>query len=135
MVSRRISLQYGVKSLERMLYGHESNNILSNSWHDYPNGRWGVGFDIGPIDRKWITLFATYEITSMQVSELKNRFGLGMEVPVFTWFDPVIRMVPGGGSFLSVYNWFDDRILMPLLYVQLYHYDAPAFSNRNPFDE
>jgi hypothetical protein len=129
----RLSLQYGFKSWHRAFTGGQSSAVLGNYWHDYPNGRWGVGYDIGPVDRRWLTLFATYEITSVDVATMKNRFGMGIELPVIAWFSPLIDEIPGGGTFLSVYNWFDDRFLLPLFYIQMYHIDAPAFSNRNPF--
>lgn len=132
----RFSLQYGVKSIERMFStSPESNNMLGRYWHDYPNGRWGLGFDLGPIDRRWVTVFATYEITSWDISEMKNRFGVGIEFPLVTWVSPLIDQVPGGRSFLSLYNWFDQRFLLPVFYVQLAHFDTGPFSSRPPFQE
>jgi hypothetical protein len=131
----RFSLQYGVKSVQRVFTYHESNNLLGNYWHDYVNGRWGLGFDVGPADRRWLTLLATYEITSMDVRMMQNRFGLAVELPVFSWLSPMLRHAPGGTTFLSVYEWIDRRLMLPMLTVQLMHVDIAPFSNRQPFRE
>jgi len=132
---QRFSLQFGFQSWSHALDTTGKRNLSENLWHDYPNGRFGLGYDIGPLERRWITLFATYEISSMNVANMQNRFGMGVELPVFTWASPVIKQIPGGKGFLSVYDWVDDRILMPLLYVQLFHVDTGAWSQRPPFAE
>jgi len=131
----RFSLQYGVKSVRRVFTYQESNNILGGYWHDYVNGRWGIGFDLGPADRRWVTLLATYEITSMDVRTMKNRFGLAVELPVVSWLSPMLRHAPGGAAFLSAYEWVDRRLMLPLFTVQLMTIDTPPFSDRQPFYE
>jgi hypothetical protein len=132
---KRFSLQVGFKSLERIAHNQESSNVLGNMWHDYPNNRFGLGYDIGPAGRPWITLFATYSITSMKIKELRNRFGVGVEFNVVGWFSPLIMRIPGGGTFMRAYNWVNDRLMIPYCYVQLFHVDAPPFSSHPPFQE
>ena len=129
------SLQFGFKSVARVVSDTHSSNIAVNAWHDYANGRFGLGYHVGSVRRPWITLFATYSISSMNITQLRNRFGFGVELPVVAWTSPLIRHVPGGDTFVTVYSWLDDRWLMPLFYIQLYEHDTPAWSDRAPFRE
>lgn len=132
---QRFSLQFGFQSWSHAFDTSGKRNLSENLWHDYPNGRFGLGYDVGPLARRWMTVFATYEITSMNIATLQNRFGMGVELPVFTWASPFIGRIPGGKGFLSVYDWVDDRILMPVLYIQLFHVDTGPWSQRPPFAE
>lgn len=132
---QRFSLQFGYQSWSHVFDTSGRRSLSENLWHDYPNGRFGLGYDIGPLERHWITVFATYEISSMNIATLQNRFGMSVELPVFTWASPVIGRIPGGKSFLSVYDWVDDRILMPMFYIQLFHVDTGTWSQRTPFVE
>jgi hypothetical protein len=132
---KRLSLQIGYKSVDRILRSGESNNILGNVWHDYPNGRWGMGYDVGPLKRPWFTLFGTYTITSMNVATMKNRFGMGIELNAIGWMAPVITRFPGGSTFMRAYDWLNGRVMIPYLYFQLFHFDVDPWSGRNPFAE
>ena len=131
----RVSLQLGYKSVERIFNGTESSRALGNAWHDYPNGRFGLGYDIGPFEHPWITMFATYDITSFELEALENRFGMGIEFRVVNWLAPLIGRAPGGETFLRAFDWFDDRLIIPGLYVQLFTIDTGAWSQREPFHE
>jgi hypothetical protein len=132
---QRFSLQFGYRDWGRVFGPARDDATLGNWWHDHPNGRFGLGMDVGPRPRPWLTVFASYEITSLELARLKNRFGLGIELHPLYWLDPVLRPLPGGSVVLDVYDWLNRRILMPGLYVQLFHVDAPPFSDRQPFQE
>lgn len=132
---KHFSLQFGWKSVMRVVSDTHSSNVAVNAWHDYANGRFGLGYDVGSVHRPWITVFATYSISSMNIAELKNRFGVGVELPVVAWAAPLIRRVPGGDALVSGYTWLDERLLMPLFYIQLYEYETAAWSSREPFSE
>jgi hypothetical protein len=132
---RHFSLQFGWKSINRLAYGRESSHFLGNAWHDYPNGRFGLGYHIGSVHRPWVTVFATYTVNSMDISQLRNCFGVGVELPVVAWTSPLIRRVPGGELLVKVYSWLDERFMMPLFYVQIYEIETPAWSRREPFAE
>jgi len=132
---KRFSLQFGWKSLGRVVHGDESSHVLGNAWHDYPNGRFGLGYKIGPAGRPWISVFGTYAVSSMEIEHLKNQFGVGVELPVVAWASPLITIVPGGDAFVSAYSWLDERFMMPLFYVQILEFDTPAWSRRKPFTE
>jgi hypothetical protein len=129
------SLQFGWKSIDRLVSGDHSAHLLGAAWHDYENGRFGLGYRVGPAHRPFITIFATYSISSMNIAQLKNRFGAGVELPVVAWSAPLIRTLPGGNTFVRLYSWLDDRFLMPLFYIQLFEIDTPAWSEREPFTE
>jgi len=129
------SLQFGFKSATRVVSSAHSSNLAANAWHDYANGRFGLGYHVGSVHRPWVTLFATYSISTMDIAHLTNRFGFGVELPVVAWATPLIRHVPGGHTFVRAYSWLDERWLMPLFYIQLYEYDTPAWSDRAPFHE
>ena len=131
----RMSLQFGYKDWGRAFEPSHDDATLGAIWHDHTNGRFGFGYDIGPFKRPWVTVFASYEITSLQREDLKNRFGMGIELQPFNWFDPWIRKLPGGSLFLEGYDWLNQRILMPVLYIQLFHVDNGPFSDRPPFQE
>jgi hypothetical protein len=132
---QRFSLQFGYQDWNLVFGPQRDDAFLGNIWHDHPNGRFGLGYDIGPAELPWFGVFASYEITSYDIEELKNRFGVGIELYPVYWLDPVLRKVPGGGAFLKVYDWLNQRILMPVTYVQLWHVDLPPFSNQQPFEE
>lgn len=129
------TLEFGWKSMDRLLHGKESSRLLGNAWHDYPNGRFGLGYHVGSVDRPWITVFVTYTINSMDIETLRNQFGFGVELPVVAWAAPAIEMLPGGDLIVGLYSWLDERFLMPLFYIQIYEVDTPAWSNRKPFAE
>jgi len=129
---RRVSLQLGYKDINRVL-GDESSMPLGNLWHDYPNGRWGLGVDVGPADAHFFTLFATYSITSTHVATMQNRFGMGLELNVIGWFTPLIEKIPAGSDAMVFYRWVNERFMLPGFYVQLFHFDTGAWSNRDPF--
>jgi len=131
----RVTLQLGYKSVSHIFDGTESNTALGNAWHDYPNARFGLGYDIGPFERPWITMMATYDITSFKVETMENRFGMGIEFRAVNWLAPLIEHVPGGETFLTAFDWFDDRLIIPGLYVQLFTVDTGAWSQRDPFHE
>ncbi len=132
----RFSLQFGYKDWGRAFRPSEQDNAtLASIWHDHANGRFGLGYDIGPHQRPWVCVFLSYEITSLNIEELKNRFGMGIELEPIYWLDPVIRKLPLGPAFLKAHDWLNQRILFPGLYIQLFHVDAPAFSSQQPFQE
>ncbi len=131
----RMSLQFGYKDWQRAFEPSRDDATLGAVWHDHTNGRFGLGYDIGPFERPWITAYLSYEITSLDLDELKNRFGVGVELEVVNWLAPLIHRLPAGDLFLQGYDWLNRRILMPVLYVQLFHVDAPPFSGRPPFHE
>jgi hypothetical protein len=130
-----LTFQYGWKSVDRLVHGKESSRLLGNAWHDYPNGRFGIGYHVGPVRRPWITVFGTYTISSMDVTTMKNQFGVGVELPVVAWTSPLLRRVPGGDAFVWLYSWLDKRFMMPLFYIQLFNLDTPAWSSHPPFEE
>jgi hypothetical protein len=130
---QRLSLEFGYKSLARVVGPPRSSGALGNWWHDYPNGRFGLGCAVGPQDAPWLRVFASYEITSLELAALRNRFGLGLEVPAASWLRPWVARLPGGRALLAGYEWLDRRFLMPGAYVQLWTVDAGPFSGREPF--
>ena len=133
--ARRFSLEFGYRDWGRVFGPEQSSGVAGNVWHDYPNGRFGLGYGLGPAQREWARVFLTYEITSFELEELENRFGVGVELKPQRWLAPWIRRVPGGGGLLAFVNWWDDRLLLPGLYVQLFHVDTGPFSDREPFNE
>jgi hypothetical protein len=132
---QRLSLEFGYKSLRRLVGPPRSSGALGNWWHDYPNGRFGLGLAVGPLHAPWLRVFASYEITSFHLDSLRNRFGLGVEIPAARWVGPWLENLPLGRSVLAVYEWLDRRFLMPGMYVQLWTVDAGPFSGREPFAE
>jgi len=131
----RMSLQFGYKDWGRAFGPSPDSTTLGAIWHDHANGRFGFGYDIGPFRRPWFTAFLSYEITSLQLEDLKNRFGVGVELQPVNWLAPWIEKLPGGKLFLEGYDWLNDRILMPVFTIQLFHVDAAPFSDRPPFKE
>jgi len=132
----RFSLQFGYKDWGRAFRPSKTDNAtLASVWHDHANGRFGLGYDIGPLKRPWVSVFLSYEITSLDIEQLKNRFGMGIELQPIYWLDPLIRKLPLGRQFLLAHDWLNQRILLPGLYIQLFHVDAPAFSSQEPFQE
>jgi hypothetical protein len=129
------SLQYGWKSMDRLVNGKESSRLLGNAWHDYPNGRFGIGYHVGAVHRPFVTVFGTYTINSMDATKMKNQFGVGVELPVVAWTAPLLRRVPGGDGLVWLYTWLDKRFMMPVFYVQLLEINTPAWSRRSPFEE
>jgi hypothetical protein len=132
---QHFTLQFGWKSVDRLVHGKASSRFLGNAWHDYPNGRFGLGYHVGRVQRPWVTVFATYTVNDMDIAELKNCFGVGVELPVVAWASPLIKRVPGGELVESVYSWLDARFMMPFFYIQIFEIDTPAWSDREPFGE
>jgi hypothetical protein len=132
---RRFSLEFGYKSWGRVFGPRRSSGTLGNVWHDYPNGRFGVGTAVGPLESPWVRVFVSYEITSMDVARMHNRVGLGVELQAEHWLGPWLRRLPGGKPLVAAYEWLNGRLLMPGLYLQILHFDAGPFSRRQPFDE
>ena len=132
---QRLSLQYGFKSTSRLFAPPPDVGLIEHAWHDYENGRWGLGYDVGPGRFPWFTLHATYEITSMDVRFMQNRFGMGIEVPVIGWGAPLIAAIPGGDVVLDMYEWVERRFITPGLYFEFFHFDTGAWSDRQPFHE
>jgi hypothetical protein len=131
----RLSFEFGYKDWGRVFGPKQQTGFAGNVWHDYPNGRFAVGYGLGPKRNEWARLFATYEITSFDVEELKNRFGVGLELKPQHWVAPLIRKVPGGSHLLAVTDWFDQRLLLPGLYIQLWTFDTGPFSDQQLFQE
>lgn len=132
---RRLSLEFGYKSWARVFGQSQAEGFLGNVWHDYPNGRFGLGYAIGPAGAPWFTVFGTYEITSWDVRRLRNRLGIGVELKPTRWLAPWLEALPGGAGLIALYEWLDARILMPGVYLQLAHLDLGPFSGRQPFEE
>ena len=132
---KRFSLQFGYKSVDRVLHGNESSRDLGGLWHDYPNMRWGVGYDIGPPEQPWATVLGSYTTNSMDIDDMKNQFGMGIEVNPVGILAPWIARVPGGRPFLKAHSWFNKRMMIPGLYLQLFEVDTAPFSDREPFWE
>lgn len=131
----RLSFEFGYRSWSRAFGPARDPATLGNLWHDHPNGRFGLGYAFGPGRRPWLSIVGSYEITSLELAELRNRFGIGIELHPFEWFaGPLSRHAPGR-AVLAAYRWLDSRILLPGLYVQLAHVDVGPFSAREPFDE
>jgi hypothetical protein len=132
---QRCSLEFGYQDWNKVFGPKRDDAFLGNIWHDHPNGRFGLGYGFGPAKLPWITPFLSYEINSYDIHELKNIFGIGVELHPVNWLDPVLRKVPVLQPFLTAYHWLDDRILMPVTYIQLWQFELPPFSNRTPFQE
>lgn len=130
---RRFSLEFGYKSLRRLLGAPRSSGVMGNWWHDYPNGRFGLTYGLGPIEAPWLRVVASYEITSLELATLRNRFGLGLEIPAARWLLGWFGEVPLVRTLGAGYEWLDRRFLMPGLYFQLWTIDAGPFSGREPF--
>lgn len=132
---RRLSLELGYKDWGRLWKPDRDKGALTRVWHDYPNQRFGIGWGLGPLDREWLRVFATYDVTSFQIEELRNVFGVGVELKPHHWLAPWLRALPGGRTLLRGLEFLDRNLLLPGLYVQLWTVDAPPFSDREPFDE
>ncbi len=132
---QRLSFEFGYKDWGRVFGPKQQTGFAGNIWHDYPNGRFAVGYSLGPQENEWVRLFATYEITSFDVEELKNRFGIGVEVKPHHWLAPILRRLPGGASLLAATDWVDRRLLLPGLYFQLWTFDTGPFSDQQLFQE
>ncbi len=132
---QRFSLQFGFKSWSRAFGPAQSNGFLGNFWHDYPNGRFGVGYRVGSMERPVLDLMATYEITSWDLPELRNRFGFGVELQPVAWVTPWLNLAPGGRHLVALFEWFNDRLLVPGLFIELFSFDVAPFSDRDPFLE
>lgn len=131
----RLSFEFGYRSWARTVGPAQDSATLGNLWHDHPNGRFGLGYAIGPDRRPWVSVVASYEITSLNLAELRNRFGIGVELHPLEWAAPALERWAVGRMALHVYRWLDSRLLLPGLYIQLAHVDAGPFSDREPFDE
>jgi len=131
----KVSLQFGYKSVHDLFKSRPRESLVDNTWHDYTNGRWGLGVDVGRGRSIMFTMFLTYELTSMDIATMKNRFGMGVEFPVVGWLAPLIEKAPGGRDFMGVYGWLDRRLLIPGLYLQLFHVDTGPWSDQQPFRE
>lgn len=132
---RRLSFEFGYKDWGRVFGPEKSSGFAGNVWHDYPNGRFALGWGIGPLESEWARLFVSYQITSFELEELQNQVGLGIELKPHGWIAPWLERLPGGRSVLDFVNWWDRRLLLPGLYVQLATFDLGRFSDREPFHE
>jgi hypothetical protein len=132
---RRLSFEFGYKDLDRTFGPQRDSGFAGNLWHDYPNGRFGIGYGIGPLEHEWFRVFATYEITSMDVETLRNRFGVGLELKPHHWLEPGLDRLPGGSSLVAAIDWLDRRFLLPGLYLQLWTFDTGPFSDQELFRE
>lgn len=131
----RFSFEFGYRSWSRAFGPAQDSATLGNLWHDHPNGRFGVGYAVGPGRRPWVSIVGSYEITSLELAELRNRFGIGLELHPLEWFAGPLARHAAGRAVLGAYRWLDARVLLPGLYLQLAHVDARPFSSREPFDE
>jgi len=132
---RRLSLEMGFEDWSLLTEPDDEKGPFTRIWHDYPNQRWGVGYGIGPIDREWFRVFGTYGVTSFEIEDLRQEWGLGIELKPHQWFGPWVRRLPGGGTLLDLVDVFDRNLLLPGLYVQLFTWESGPFSDRKPFDE
>lgn len=132
---RRLSFEFGYKDWGRTFGVQQSSGFAGNLWHDYPNGRFALGYGVGPLESEWARLFVSYQITSFELEELENQVGLGLELKPHHWISPLLRRVPGGEAVLSFVDWWDRRLLLPGLYVQFLTVDLGPFSDREPFHE
>lgn len=132
---RRLSLELGYKDWSKLTEEDDESGPLTRVWHDYPNQRFGLGYGIGPLDREWMRLFLTYDVTSLEIEDLKNVFGMGLEIKPQNWLAPWIERVPGGGGLLGFVRAIDRHVLLPGLYFQLFTVEVDAFSDREPFTE
>jgi len=134
-ILQRFSLQFGYKDWGRVFGPEQSSGVAGNVWHDYPNGRFGLGFDVGPQEREWVTLHLAYEITSFDLDQLRNRFALGVELRPVSWLRPWLERLPGGRSLVAFHRWWNERLILPGLYVELAAVATGLFTGREPFAE
>lgn len=132
---RRLSFEFGYKDWGRVFGPPQVSGTAGNIWHDYPNGRYALGYGLGPENRDWARLFLSYEITSFELQDLENRIGIGLELKPHEWLSSWAQSLPGGGRLLGFLRWWDRRLLLPGLYLQLWTLDLGAFSDREPFHE
>ena len=133
--AERLSLELGYDDWGRLGEPDDQTGPLTRVWHDYPNQRWGVGYGIGPVERPWLRLFGTYGVTSLRIEELRQQWGIGVELKPHHWFEGWIERVPGGGALLAAVRFADRQLLVPGLYVQLVTWESDPFTDREPFDE
>lgn len=131
---RRVNFQFGYEDLGRAFGPRQASGPAGNLWHDYPNGRFGLGVELGPGSRPWGDVVVTHSITSFELDELRNEFGFGVELRPANWYAGADD-IPGLGHLLAGWRWLDERLLMPGLYVELWSVDTGPFSDRQPFTE
>lgn len=132
---RRLTLELGYDDWSRLAEPDDQAGPLTRVWHDYPNQRWGIGVGIGPVERPWLRVFGTYGVTALEIEDMRQEWGLGVELKPHHWLAPWIERVPGGGTLLDWIAFVDRDVLLPGLYVHLATWESAPFSDRTPFRE
>ena len=132
---RRFTLELGYDDWSLLTEPDDQTGPFTRIWHDYPNQRWGLGYAIGPVERPWLRVFGTYGVTSLDIDELRQEWGVGVELKPHHWLAPWIERIPGGERVLDVFAFFDRNLLLPGLYLHLATFESGPLSDREPFDE
>jgi len=130
--TRRFSLQLGYRDWGRALSVGQS---LERAWHDYPNMRFGVGYDLGPARRPWATALATYGVTSWRLADMRNEVGVAIELHPINWAATWLDDFGAGRAVLDAHNWLDRKLMVPGLTLQLFTASTGPLSGREPFRE
>jgi hypothetical protein len=133
--TQRFTYEIGYKSWSQLGEPDRQTGPLTRLWHDYPNTRYGLGYGIGPVRRPWLRIFATYGVTSLELDELRNQFGMGVEFAPHHWVAPLVERAPLGRHLLAFVDAIDRHVMLPVLYVHLFDVETGPFSNRRPFRE
>ena len=133
--TRRLTYEVGYKSWRRVGRPDDQSGAFTRLWHDYPNMRFGVGYGIGPLERPWLRVFTTYGVTSFAIEELRNQFGVGIELAPHHWVAPLVERMPLGGRLLALIDGVDRHVMLPGLYIHLFDVETGPFTGREPFDE
>lgn len=133
--TRRLTFEVGYKSWSRVSTPDDQKGPLTRFWHDYPNTRYGLGYGLGPVERPWLRVFATYGVTSLEIEALRNQFGMGVELAPHHWIAPWLERLPLGGKLLALVDGIDRHVMLPGLYYHLFDVETGPFTGREPFDE
>ena len=133
--TQRLTFEVGYKSWSRLTKPDDQAGPLTRFWHDYPNTRFGLGYGLGPVERPWLRLFATYGVTSLSIEDLRNQFGMGVELAPHRWIAPWLERLPLGGRLLALVDAIDRHVMLPGLYFHLFDLETGPFTGREPFAE
>jgi len=130
---RRFTLELGYDDWSLLTEPDDQTGPFTRIWHDYPNQRWGLGYAIGPVERPWLRVFGTYGVTSLDIDELRQEWGVGVELKPHHWLAPWIERIPGGERVLDAFAFVDRNLLLPGLYLHLATFESGPLRHSEPF--